>query len=361
MNILLFNWRDISNPVHGGAEVFTHEMIKRWVKKGHKVTMFSSAFEGCKDEETIDGVRIIRAGGKYTVYKQAKKYYKKFFSKDDFDIIIDEINTRPFFTPGFVDNGTKIVGLIHQLAREFWYYETSFPISYLGYHFFEDRWLKKYLNIPMVTVSNSTKNDLIDLGFKNIYLVTEGIKFKPFEKVPEKEENPTIIFLGRLKPAKRPDHVIKAFEIVKEKIPNARLNIVGDGYLRKNLEQIAGEGVKFFKYVSEEEKIKLLSRAWLMIHPSVREGWGINVIESNACGTPCIAYDVGGLRDSINDGETGILIKENGNIKQLADAIYEFLTDDVKRDNFSKKALKWSNNFSWDKGAEEFLKVLKKI
>ncbi|MGQ9513825.1 MAG: glycosyltransferase family 4 protein, partial [Thermoproteota archaeon] len=113
----------------GGAEVFTREVCKRWVEWGHEVTLFTSEFDGCRREEVVDGVRVVRAGGRYSVYWKAKRYYKKYFSKDGYDIVIDEINTRPFLTPKFVNNGEKIVSLIHQLAREYWFYETPFPIS----------------------------------------------------------------------------------------------------------------------------------------------------------------------------------------------------------------------------------------
>jgi len=111
----------------GGAEVFTRENVKRWAEAGHEVTLFVSEFPNCKHEEIIDNVRIVRAGGKYSVYSKAKKYYKEYFSKESYDVVVDEINTRPFLTPRFVNNGEKIIGLIHQLAREYWFYENFFP------------------------------------------------------------------------------------------------------------------------------------------------------------------------------------------------------------------------------------------
>ncbi|MCK5259116.1 MAG: glycosyltransferase family 4 protein, partial [Thermoplasmatales archaeon] len=165
----------------------------------------------------------------------------------------------------------------------------------------------------------------------------------------------------RLKKAKRPDHVIKAFSIVLDQIPHAKLWIVGDGHFRKDLEQMAGDSVRFFGHVSEEEKINLLSKAWALVNPSIREGWGINIIEANACGTPCIAYDVPGLRDSIVDGETGLLVKENSEFEELAKVVIEFLESNKLRREFNINALKWSRRFTWDKGAEEFMSVLESI
>lgn len=357
MKILIFNWRDIRNPEAGGAELFTHENAKRWVKQGNEVTLFTSEFNGCKKEEVLEGVRIVRAGSKYSLYHKAKEYYQKYFYQENFAVVIDEINTRPFFTPNFVNNGERIIALIHQLAREYWFYESPFPLSLIGY-FLENRWLKAYVDIPTVTVSESTKKELIGLGFKKVFVVSEGITFVPLEKIPEKEKGPTIIYLGRLTKAKRPDLCIKSFERIKKRIPNAKLWIIGDGYYKEKLKNSAGKGVEFLGRLSEEDKMESLSKAWVLVNPSVREGWGINIIEANACGAPCIAYNVPGLRDSIIDGKTGLLVKENGNVEKLAEAIIKILEDKELRNTLSKNALEYSKNFNWDKTAQEFLKVI---
>jgi glycosyltransferase involved in cell wall biosynthesis len=345
----------------GGAEVFTREVTKRWIEAGHEVTLFTSEFPGCKREEFLDNVKVIRAGGKYSVYWKAKKYYKKCFLKEGYDVVIDEVNTKPFLTPKFVNNGEKIVALIHQLAREYWFYEMPFPISYIGYHFLEDRWLRNYVNVPTVTVSESTRQDLLDLGFKNVFVIPEGLNFIPLSEVSEKESYPVVVYAGRLKRAKRPDHAIRAFKIVREKFPNAELWFIGDGPFRKDLERIAGEGIKFFGGLSNEERRRLLARAWVLVNPSIREGFGLNVLEANALGTPCVAYDVAGLRDSIINGRTGLLVKENGDVEELAEAIIRVLEDEGLRKNLSENALEYSKNFSWDRTAQEFEKILEKV
>jgi glycosyltransferase involved in cell wall biosynthesis len=343
----------------GGAEVFTREVTKRMVEQGHEITLFTSEFPNCKKEEVVDDVRIVRSGGRYTVYWEAKKHYVKRFSKEGYDVVIDEINTRPFFTQKFVNNGEKIVALIHQLAREYWFYETPFPINYIGYYFVEDRWLKSYVNVPTVTVSESTRQDLLKLGFRKVFVVPEGLNFTPLSEVPEKEEYPVVVYAGRLKRAKRPDHAIRAFKIVKEEIPNAELWVIGDGPYKKDLEKIAVDGVKFFGGLSNEHRRRLLARAWVLVNPSVREGFGLNVLEANALGTPCVAYDVAGLTDSIIDGRTGLLVKENGNVEKLSKAIIRILEDETLRKTLSVNALEYSENFNWDRTAQEFEKILK--
>jgi glycosyltransferase involved in cell wall biosynthesis len=345
----------------GGAEVFTREVAKRMIEKGHEVTLFTSEFPNCKKEEILDGVRIVRAGGKYSVYWNAKKFYKRYFSGERYDVVIDEINTRPFFTPKFVTNGEKVVGLIHQLAREYWFYETFFPLSYIGYHFLEDRWLRSYVDVPTVTVSESTRQDLLELGFRKVFVVPEGLNFTPLSEIPEKEEYPVVVYAGRLKRAKRPDHAIKAFKIVKEEIPNAELWVVGDGPYKKDLEKIAVDGVKFFGGLSNEHRRRLLARAWVLVNPSVREGFGLNVLEANALGTPCVAYEVAGLRDSIIDERTGLLVKENGNVEKLAEAMIKVLRDEALRKTLSENALQHCKSLSWDRTAQELEKILKEI
>lgn len=350
------------NPEMGGAEVFTREVAKRWVKAGHEVTLFTSEFSGCKKEEVVDGVRIVRAGRilDLSLYRKAKKYYEERFSKEGYDVVIDEINTRPFFTPTFVNNGEKVVALIHQLAREYWLYELPFLISFIGYYVLEDMWLRNYVDVPTVTVSESTRHDLLALGFKKIYVVPEGLNFTPLNEVPEKEKYPVIVYAGRLKRTKRPEHAVKAFKIVKESLPSAELWVIGDGPLRKKLEKMTVNGVKFFGQLSNEERRKLLARAWVLVHPGVREGFGLNVIEANALGTPCVAYDVPGLRDSIRDGETGLLVP-NGDVKALASAIIKILSEEELREALSKNALKWARQFNWDTTAEKFLDIVKKV
>lgn len=357
--VLVFNWRCWLNPEMGGAEVFTREVLKRWAEAGHDVTLFTSKFKGSCDEEVVDKVRIVREGGKYSVYWKAKKLYNKRFSREGYDVVIDEINTRPFLAPKFVKR-EKIIALIHQLAREYWLYETRFPINYLGYYFLEERWLNNYKKTATVTVSESSRKDLVDLGFERVFVVGEGLNFKPLKKLAEKEGYPVIVYAGRLKKAKRPDHAIKAFNIVRRVVPDAELWIVGDGYFRDKLMRIACEGVRFFGSLSNEERRNLIKKAWVLVNPSIREGWGLNVLEANALGVPCVAYNVAGLCDSVVDGETGLLA-ENGNVKDLADKITMVLEDDELRERLSVNAINYSRHFSWDKTASEFIDVLKRV
>ena len=357
MRILIFNWRCWLNPGMGGAEVFTHEVARRWAVAGHEVTLFTSIFPGCKKEETLDGVRVIRSGGRLSVYGEAKKFYLKRFKHERFDLIVDEINTRPFFAHSFIENGEQVVALIHQLAREYWFYETSFPLSILGYYYFENKWLRKCASIPTVTVSNSTREDLNALGFEQVFVIPEGLNFEPLAKLSRKSNHPVIVYAGRLKKSKRPNHAIKAFEKVKEKLPDTELWIIGDGPFRHKLEDMSRQETRFYGRLDDSERRRLIEQSWVLVNPGIREGWGLNIIEANALGVPCVAYDVAGLRDSVKDRLTGLLV-EDGDVESLAEYLVRVLQDKSLRRRLSENALKYAQDFSWDKTAEEFMKVL---
>jgi glycosyltransferase involved in cell wall biosynthesis len=336
--------------------VFTHEILSRLAKKGYEVTLFTSEYEGCLAEEIIDQVRILRKGGKYTLYNEARRYCK--LHEKSFDMIVDEINTRPFLTPKFVSN-MPIIALFHQMAREFWFYETKFPLSYLGYYYLEKKWLSHYKNIPTVTVSESSKKDLEELEFNKVYLVPEGCSVEPLEKLSEKELRPTLIFVGRLKKVKLPHHALKAFSLIKRSIPDSQMWIVGEGYMKESLDRTSIPDVSFFGKVDNEKKYSLMKRAHLLLVPAVREGWGLVVTESNAMGTPAIAYDIPGLRDSVKHGETGLLVKNNPD--NMAEAAISLLRDRSRLKELSENALHYSREFSWDKTADEFEKVIKMV
>jgi len=355
MRILWLHWRDICNPDGGGAEVLSHEISKRLVKKGHSITQFCSEYPQCEKEQVIDGVKIVRSGQKYSVYNHAKKYYKQ--NLESFDLIIDEINTRPFLTPDFVEK--PIVALIHQLAREFWFYETKFPINIIGFYILEKYWLRKYRNIPTITVSNSTYDDLKKLHFNNVKIMPEGISRSPLEKIPSKEKTPTLIYIARLKKAKLPEDAIKSFKIIQKKIRDAQLWVVGSGYMRKKLELIAenSKSIKFWGKISEEDKFNLLSKAHLILIPAVREGWGLIVIEANASGTPAVAYNVPGLKDSVKNGVTGILT--DNNIFSLAEETIKLLNDQQKLVELQNNSLTYARQFDWNKSADIFEDYLK--
>jgi glycosyltransferase involved in cell wall biosynthesis len=357
LSILIMNWRDIHHPAAGGAEVFTHEVATRWATAGHDVTLLTSRFEDAQKEEVIEGVKVIRRGNRFTVYGCAKEAYLHEL-KGRNDVVIDEINTRPFLTPRYVNGETHLFALIHQLAREFWSYETPFPVSIVGRYLLEDYWLRQYADVPTLTVSPSTEADLKRLGFRDIGVVQEGLSFKPPSHIPEKQEWPTLIFLGRLRRAKLPEQALKAFSSIKNRVPSAVLWVVGGGYLRRRLEKIAPPGVIFFGRVSAQAKQELLSRAHVLLVPAVREGWGLSILEASALGTPAVGYRVQGVKDAIVDGITGFTVPF-GDTDELATAAMQILEDDTLRNRMASACILRAQQFDWGTTAAQMLDFIR--
>jgi glycosyltransferase involved in cell wall biosynthesis len=349
MRILILNRRDIANPDGGGAELYTHEIARRLAGNyGCEVVIFSNRYPNSTAEDVIDGVRYVRKGSEITVHMWGFLYAMK--RRKDFDRIIDEFNGSGFFT-FFLSNS---VLLIHQMYKEYWMRElgTKGVIPYL----LEPLLLRFYRRKPVITVSGSTRDDLEKIGFRDVKIVMNAMD-DLYSGAIEKDPEPTLVFLGRLKSTKQPEHAIEIFRRVKMRIPEARLWIIGVGTLMDDLKKRAeGLGrVTFWSRVSEREKFAILRRAHLLLVPSIREGFGINVIEAAASGTPAIGYNVPGLRDSIRSGETGYLVNsaEEGSLR-----IVELLNDHDRYERMMLACVRYAKEFDWNKRAEEFWRIL---
>ena len=297
MRILAYNWRDLTHPQAGGAEVYLQSVAAEWVRSGHDVTIFCATVAGRPSEELVDGVRMVRRGGRLGVSRQARRYWNR-EGQGNYDLVIDSVNTRPFLCPSFVKD-TPVVAIIHQVAREVWGYETPWPISLLGRFVLEPAWLRQYRDVPVVTISKSSREALEKYGLRRITVVPVGWKSSVPAISIGREHVPTIAFVGRLSPNKRPDHALQAFQLVRDQLPDAQLWMMGCGPMEQKLRRDAPEGALLLGRVSEQEKRDRLTRSHVLIATSVREGWGLAVTEAAAMGTPSIAYDVPGLRDSV--------------------------------------------------------------
>jgi glycosyltransferase involved in cell wall biosynthesis len=292
------------------------------------------------------------------VYKKAKQYYCK--NKDKYDLVVDEINAKPFLTPKFVDQSTKILSVCHQTIGDIWSYETFFPLNIVCRYFLEPKWLSYYKEIPTITVSNSSREDLSARGFKKLFVVPQGVSISQLNETKPKESSPIIVFIGRLKKYKQPHHAISAFHIIKKHIPNAKMWVIGDGYMLKRLKKMNTDNdISFYGRIDNKMKRDLLERAHITISPSIHEGWGLVVIESNSMGTPVIAYDSPGLRDSIINGKTGILTDKSP--ESLAYHAISLLKDRSLLHKYSSSALEHSKQFSWDNTADAFDRIITEI
>jgi len=375
MRILWLNWRDVSHPLAGGAEVYTHEIARRLAAWGHEVVLITSRPGGSPAEEFIDGYRVLRAGGRYTVYLRAREIYRRLRSQGWApDVVVDEVNTVPFFTPLYV--GEPIAVLIHQLCRECWRYAIhplAEPLGWAlerGFHRIYVESARRGRVRAVVTVSPSTGRDLVELGYPwdMIYIVYNGIDWELYKGCGELggEKQDLAVYVGRITPYKRLEDLIRAWSIVEQEERSARLVIAGRAeprYLEKlqSLARRSGlERVEFRTNISLQEKMLLLARAKVLVYTSAREGWGQAVLEAAACRTPAVAYNVPGLRDSVKHMETGILV-EPGDTEQLARALTWLLTDNNLRDKLAENAYEYAQSFNWDGTAANFLKVIGKV
>lgn len=372
MNILLLSWRGLKHPNAGGAEISTHEHAKGWVKGGHKVTLFTSFYKGAKDKEIIDGVEIIRKGSQvFGVQVEAFKWYL-LKSHPAFDIVIDQFHGIPFFTPLFVR--CKKLGFIHEVTKEVWRLNPwSKPFNLipaiLG-PFFEHLIFKFfYRNIPFMTVSESTKKDLIKWGIpqNQITVIHNGLNVTYVKSNHRKEKKKTLIFLGALSKDKGIEEALKAFSLIEKYEKQWQFWVVGKCDLRY-LKKIRAQGkelgisqkVKFWGFVSDKKKFELLSKAHIAINPSIREGWGLVVIESAAAGIPTVGYNSPGLRNSIIHNKTGIICSENTK-EDLASNVLKLMNDEKKYKEISQNAKIWSKKFSWEKSVNKSIILLKNL
>lgn len=360
MNILILNWRDIKNPASGGAEQLTHEIAKRWVKWGHEVTQISAGYAGGKAKEMIDGVRIIRLGGWWSVHFLAFWYY--FFKlRGIVDVIIDEVHWFPFFTRLYAKNKTILLSC--EVANNLFFQIFPWPVAVWG-RTAEKFYLWLYKNTPTLAISPSTKHNLVKEEFdgKKITVLPMGVNLpaniEKYRQLP-KEKTPTIIYLGRINKQKGAEDALQAFKIVKQEVPEVQLWFVGGGkpkYIEKLKSQINND-IQFFGHVSDEKKFELLARAHILIVPSVHEGWGLIVPEAGAVGTPAVVYNVAGLRDVVEDNVSGIIVDPTPN--EMANAIVRLLENKQAWRKLSEKASKKAKKYDWNNTASSALKIIK--
>ena len=349
LNILWLNHRDPRHPFAGGAEVRILEIGKRLVHNGHSIKLICERWPGSKKIEFLDGIEVIRIGNKYTIHLEVPFLVNRF----NCNIIIDDMaHALPWESQFFTHK--SVIGQVHHVHQNVLDFELNpivAKILALG-----ERAIKYYKSV--IVVSESTKKALINLGVcKNrVHVITNGVDtdfYKPMAKSP----SPTILWVGRVKRYKRVDHVLLAFSLIEKQLPDAKLIIVGAGDYIENIKSLARKlclkNVFFPGFVEEKQKAMLMASSWVIVSSSFVEGWGMTITESAACGTPAVAYDVAGLRDSISNNETGLLVSD-GNVKALAQNLLRVLQDEQLRVKLGNNALNRTKQFSWNKVAQEF-------
>jgi glycosyltransferase involved in cell wall biosynthesis len=363
VRLLLVNWQDRDNPQAGGAEIHLHEIFGRLAARGHEVTLLCGGWPGCEPTTTLDGIDVIRVGTRHTFPFLARSHFRRELADQQFDLLIEDVNKVPLYTPRW--GGPPVVALVPHLFGGTAFQELAVPLAAAVW--LAERPLgRTYRGIPFEAISMSTADDLAERGIPRgsvevIYPGVDTVGYTPLDGT--RSATPVFAYLGRLKKYKGVHHVIKAFAAMQH--PAATLEIAGAGDFRSSLEQLAGSldlgaRVRFLGRIDEAEKLAMLRRAWGLVFASPKEGWGITNLEAAACGTPVVASNSPGIRESVRDGETGFLVP-HGDTKAMAAAMSQLAGDAALVTRLGVQARRFAETFTWERAAEETHQHLERV
>ena len=363
MRILVVNWNDRENPNSGGAEVHLHEIFGRLAARGNRVDLLASGWNGSSPRAFLDGIDVHRTGTRYSFQFNARTYYREKLAGNRYDVIVEDLNKIPLYTPRW--GGPPVVTLVHHLFGTTIFREAP-P------HMAASVWLAErgisfvYKGRPFEAVSESTADDLAARGIprKTIRVIYNGMDTEFFTPAANtRSPRPLFAYVGRLKKYKGVDLILQAFAILDH--PDASLSIAGDGDYREHLEDLASalgleDRVRFLGFISAEEKRDLLRKAWASVFASPKEGWGLTNLETQASGTPVIASNSPGLRESLVPGETGILVP-HGDTIALSAAMKRFIESPKLVETMGAAGRAFAGRFTWDNSASQTMEHLQQV
>jgi glycosyltransferase involved in cell wall biosynthesis len=366
-SVLLLCWRDTGHPQGGGSEAYLQRIGARLAESGTRVTLRTARYPGAPRVEVVDGVTVQRRGGAYTVYvwaglaMAAARLGLGPLRRVRPDIVVDTQNGLPFLSR--LVHGRRTVVLVHHCHREQWPVAGR-VMSRIGW-FVESRLSPRlHRRNQYVTVSLPSARDLALLGVHpdRVAVVRNGVDAAPERtlSVP-RSATPRVVVLSRLVPHKQIEDALDAIALLRNRIPDLRLDVLGDGWWSQRLVDHAAklgisDAVTFHGHVDDVVKHTVLQQSWVHILPSRKEGWGLSVVEAAQHAVPTIGYRAsGGLTDSVVDGVTGMLVEHFGD---MVDALERLLTDAVLREQLGAKAAVRSGEFSWEQSADAMRAVL---
>jgi glycosyltransferase involved in cell wall biosynthesis len=358
VNIILVNWQDRANPDAGGAEVHLFEIFRRLAVSGHRVRMVCSGWSGAPSRANIDGISIERIGGRNSFALQGRAAVRRAIARERPDILVEDINKLPLF----LTVGTRLpfCAIVPHLFGTTAFAEAPWPVAAAVWA--AERPLPRaYRRAGFHAISESTRDDLVARGVQRerIRVIHPGVDSRHFRPGPpgRRSASPSFLYVGRLKRYKGIGFAIRALAVARQQRPDLRLEIAGTGDHRSELERLVASlglsrAVVFHGFVSEERKIDLMRSAWANIFPSPKEGWGITIIEAAACGTPSLASDSPGLRDSVCHGETGFLVR-HGDINGLAARLVELADSPALVARLGDRSRRFAEGLTWERTAAE--------
>ena len=348
LKITFLSWRDLAHPQAGGSEVLVNRLATACVQRGHDVALLC----GGPVAERPYAVRDI--GGEFGQYVRAPLAYHR--HRRDSDVIVDVENGVPFFAPLW--SRAPVICLVHHVHGPQWRLRFNDAIAAVGWTLESRLMPRAYRRSPFIAMSPSTADGLRQIGVREraINVMINGVDIAP-DAGRARSPEPLFLALGRLVPHKRIDLLLRAWERVRPHT-GGRLVVAGDGPELERLRSLAGEGAELRGAIPEDEKARLLSEAWLLVHPAMHEGWGIVVMEAAAHGTPTLAFDVPGVRDAVERGVTGALADdEDGFVR----AWLALAADEQRRNAMGRAALARAHAFSWSATTERFDAILHSV
>jgi glycosyltransferase involved in cell wall biosynthesis len=352
----VLNERDPRHPRGGGAETHVYEIMSRLVRRGHAVTHFAASFPGCKPRETIDGVEVHRLGGLARYYASAAIACARATRANRFDVVVECLNKLPFFSPLY--SRAPVLAFCQHLFGETAFVQVAWPIA-LAVFGSEKLVPLAYRRQRFIVASESTRADLVARGVARarIDVSVPGIRQPRIPPRSLRERPPRVIYVGRIELYKRLDVMLRAVAPLVGAHPDLEIAVLGRGADRGRIEALARElglapRTRFLGFVSDEERDRWLAESRACVCASEKEGWGLTVIEANAVGTPVVASDAPGLRDSVRHGETGWLAPV-GDAAAFGARIGQLLAADEAAELMARRAIEWSRRFDWDVAARE--------
>ena len=358
MKILLVNWQDRHNPQAGGAEIHLHEIFQRLAAGGHRVRLVCSGWQGCAPRETIGGIEVERHGGRHSFALVGRRAVRAALRREGADVVVEDINKVPLFLAGVTSLPLGVI--VPHLFGGTVFQEAAWPVAALVW-VLERPIPRVYSRAWFHAISESTRDDLVARGVakERIVVIHPGVDAAEYapEAAAGRSASPTFLYLGRLRRYKGVEYAIRAVAIARRSRPDIRLDIAGTGEDRPRLERLAAalgvaDVVRFLGFVDEGEKRLLLRRAWANIFPSPKEGWGITNVEAAACGTPSIASDSPGLRDSVRHGQTGFLVP-HADAEALAARMLELASAPGLVADLGRQARAFAESLSWQQAADQ--------
>lgn len=358
MNILLVNWQDLENPRAGGAEIHLFEIFGRLASAGHRVRLVCSGWAGAPAHAQLQGIDVHRVGRRNSFAVLGRGAVRRATRAERPDVLVEDINKLPLFLASMTD--LPFCALVPHLFGETAFQEAPWPMAATVW-MAERPLARAYRRAAFHAISESTRDDLVARGVRaeRIRVVHPGVdgeRFCPSPAEPRAAE-PRFLYVGRLKRYKGIDLAIEALAVARRSRPDLRLDIAGTGDHRPALERLAAargldSAVTFHGFVSEARKISLLRGAWANVFPSPKEGWGITVVEAAACGTPSLASDSPGLRDSVRHMETGYLVP-HGDVNALAARMLELAGNPALVARLGAAARRFAERLTWERSAAE--------